>query len=111
MKLKQCLIIVGTFWPIAAFSAGDTFYTGNRLYDFCREKSPSCADYIAGVVDTLMVMNHATPGNWICPPNNMELGQAIDVTMNYLRAHPEKRQVNAASMAFTALIRAFPCDK
>jgi hypothetical protein len=109
MRLKECLIIVSAFWPIAAFSAGDSFYTGNRLYGFCQEKSTSCTDYIAGIVDTLMVMNHST--KWICPPNNMELGQAVDVTMNYLRAHPEKRQVSAASMAFVALIKAFPCDK
>jgi hypothetical protein len=111
MKLKQCLIIIGTFWPIAAFSAGDSFYTGNRLFGYCEEKSLSCTDYIAGIVDTLMVMNVVTQNKMICPPNNIELGQAVDVTVNYLRAHPEKRQVSAASMAFVALTRAFPCNK
>ena len=92
MKLKQCLIIIGTLWPIAAFSAGDAFYTGNRLYDYCEKRPESCTDYIAGVVDTLMLMNVATQTKWICPPDNVVLGQMVDVTVNYLHAHPEKRQ-------------------
>jgi len=35
-----------------------------------------------------------------------ELGQAVDVIVDYLCAHPEKRQVNAASMAIVALVHA-----
>ncbi len=113
MKLKQCLIIICTFWPIAAFSAGggDTFYTGNRLFDYCKEKSNSCSSYIAGVVDTLMVVDAVTHTRLICLPDNVLLGQAVDVTVNFLRAHPEHRQVNAASMAVVALTTAFPCPK
>jgi len=111
MRLKQCLIVVGTFWPIAAFSAGDSFYNGNRLLDYCERKSESCTSYIAGIVDTLMAVNFVTKNPIICLPDNVQLGQAVDVTVNYMRAHPEKRQVSAASMAFVALTRAFPCSK
>ena len=111
MKLKHCLIIIGTLWPIAAFSAGDTFYTGNRLYRYCTEGSKSCTSYIAGIVDTLMVVNVVTQNKMICLPDNVELGQAVDVTVNYLRAHPATRHVNAASMAFVAGAKAFPCNR
>jgi hypothetical protein len=111
MKLKQYLIIIGILWPVAASSGGDSFYTGNRLLGYCEERSESCTSYIAGIVDTLMVVNVVTQMKMICPPNNVELGQAVDVTVNYLRVHPERRQVSAASMAVVALTKAFPCDK
>ena len=55
-----------------------------------------------------MAVNFAMKTHIICPPDNVQLGQAVDVTVNYLRAHPEKRQVSAASMAIVALTKAFP---
>jgi hypothetical protein len=57
------------------------------------------------------MMNVVTQTKIICLPDNAELGQAVDVTVNYLRNHPEKRQVSAASMAFVALTKAFPCNR
>jgi hypothetical protein len=111
MKLKRSLIVIIVLWPMAAFAAADTFYTGNQLFRYCEQKSESCLDYIAGVVDTIMVANVVTQTRMICISGNIELGQAVDITMNYLRAHPEQRQHNAASMAFVALRNAFPCDK
>ena len=38
MKLKQGLIVIGTLWPIVAFSAGgDSFSNGNRLFSYCKD--------------------------------------------------------------------------
>jgi hypothetical protein len=46
----------------------------------------------------------------ICLHERTDLGQAVDVISSYLRAHPEKRHGNAASIAATALKHAFPCS-
>jgi hypothetical protein len=111
MKLKHILIAVCALWPADAFPAGDTFYTGNRLFRYCEQKSESCTGYIAGIVDTIMVTNVVMKPSMICITGNIELGQAVDIAMNYMRAHPEGRQHNAASMVFVALSKAFPCEK
>jgi hypothetical protein len=95
----------------AACSRRWQFFTGNRLYDYCSEHSRDCTSYVAGVVDALLAVGTAKNDPFICPPDKIELGQAVDVVMNYVRSHPEKRQFSAASMATVALVRAFPCNK
>jgi hypothetical protein len=105
----RALFVAGvTLWPLAALGA-DTFLTGNMLYDRCAASTISCSDYISGVVDTLLMVGKVKKLPLICP-GNIELGQAVDVTVNYLRAHPESRQYNAASVAIVALTKAFPCN-
>ena len=42
MKLKQCLIVIATFWPTIVLAAGDTFVTGNKLFDECNRHSEFC---------------------------------------------------------------------
>jgi len=57
MKLKQCLIVIGLLWPLAASAGGDSFFTGNRLFSDCNERSVSRTGYIAGLTDTLMMID------------------------------------------------------
>lgn len=93
--------------PTAASAAGESFFTGNRRLDYCNEPSESCISYIAGVLDTLSLVGASEKIPFLCPASHIELAQATDVVINYLRAHPEKRQVSAASLAAVALMRAF----
>jgi Rap1a immunity proteins len=109
MNLRQCLVLIGILWPVSAFSAaGDAFFTGDMLHRYCNQSSESCTNYIAGVVDALIAVGAAQKVPLICLHDRTELGQAVDVIANYLRAHPEKRHVNAASVATVALKHAFP---
>jgi len=111
MNLGQCLVLIASLWPVSAFSAaGDTFFTGDMLYRYCSQSSESCTSYIAGVVDALIAEGSAQKP-LICLHDRTDLGQAVDVIAKYLRAHPEKRQANAASIATVALKHAFPCKR
>lgn len=111
MNLRQCLVLIATLWPVSAFSAaGDTFFTGDMLYRYCNQSSESCTNYIAGVVDALIAVGATQKAPLICLHDRTELGQAVDVIARYLRAHPEKRHGNAASIATIALKHAFPCS-
>lgn len=111
MNLRQCLVLIITLWPLSAFSAaGDTFFTGDMLHKYCSQSSENCSSYAAGVVDALITVGAAQKVPIICLHERTDLGQAVDVITNYLRAHPEKRHVNAASLATVALEHAFPCS-
>lgn len=109
MNFRQCLVLIPMLWPVSAFSAvGDTFFTGDMLHRYCSQSSESCTSYIAGVIDALIDAGSAQKP-LICLHERTDLGQAVDVVEKYLRAHPEKRHGNAASIATTALKHAFPC--
>ena len=112
MKLKLSVLVVAALWPVAAFSATDFFVSGDQLYDFCQEKNPACTSYIAGAVDTLLIMRKlAITPKIVCLSDNAALGQVVDTAVNYLQAHPEERKFNAASTALEALAKTFPCNK
>src|SRR5208283_2890202 len=110
MKLKQCLIVIGTFWPTIALAAGDTFVTGNRLLDECSRRSEFCTGYIAGLTDEMLLFDVIRKQRTACLPDKVLLGQIIDIAMNHLHAHPESRQYNAGSIITFALMKAFPCN-
>ena len=111
IKLSQFSVLVSLFWPVTAFAAaGDTFFTADMLHRHCNQSSESCTSYIAGVVDTLIAAGAAQKVPRICLHERTDLGQAVDVISNYLRAHPEKRHLNAASIATIALKQSFPCS-
>jgi hypothetical protein len=110
IKLRRFFLLIGMFWPVTAFAAaGDTFFTADMLHRYCNQSSESCTSYIAGVVDALIALGAAQKAPLICLHERTDIGQAVDLISNYLRAHPEKRHVNAASIATIALKHAFPC--
>ena len=111
MKLKQCLIVISTFWPTIAVAASDTFVTGNHLLDECSKRSEFCTGYIAGLTDEMLVFDVVNKQRIACLPDKVLLGQLEDIAMNYLRAHPEGRHHNAGSIITFALMKAFPCNK
>jgi len=91
VNLRQCLLLIATLWPVSAFSAsGDTFFTGDMLHRYCNQSSESCTNYIAGVVDALIAVGATQKTPLICLHDRTELGQAVDVIANYLRAHPRE---------------------
>jgi hypothetical protein len=92
------------------------FYNGNQLLAFCESRTErdvgTCLGIIAGAADMLSEIS-APGGNFsgfrACIPKSATAGQARDVVVRELRAHPENRNYTAASLAADALARAFPC--
>ncbi len=92
---------------------GGYFWTGNNLLRVCNASLEVCLAYVAGVVDAAAAANALTgsfAGFKICIRGAVSVNQAKDVILNYLRAHPEQRDANAASIAAYALQRAFHCQ-
>ncbi|WP_395622143.1 Rap1a/Tai family immunity protein [Sphingomonas daechungensis] len=93
-----------------------SYVSGNELFRQCEDKEPFgqtiCAGYVAGAVDALEFARGINPkAVAICLPQNpaAERGQLTDVVRAYLAAHPERRQLGAATLTFMALRQAFPC--
>jgi len=82
--------------------------SGNELYQNCTAASGSlqaifCVGYVTAVSDSLISQR------LMCAPEGAQVGQAMDVIVDYLRAHPEQRQRSGYSLAELALVGAFPC--
>src|ERR1700681_2207721 len=85
--------------------AGVVFDTGNDYLSMCEDPRGQghCSATAVGYADMLSVMGY------FCADRNVKKGQMKDVVLKYVRDHPEKRQIAAASLAFSALTEAFPC--
>jgi hypothetical protein len=92
------------------------FHTGKDLYDDCLTADQgsypqgSCYGYIAGVVDADQEMqirgSRLLP---LCLSRAVTLQQAHDVVLKFLIQHPETRNLQAATIVWSALHNAFPC--
>ena len=88
--------------------------SGNDLYSVCgyqNERSElatgmemACIAYIASAADSYSV-------TFCSPPDSSTRGQARDVVVKYLKAHPKDRQNPAIHEAWLALSAAWPCKK
>jgi hypothetical protein len=87
------------------------FFSGNQLYEYCqREASLVCLGYVMGVADTIADASSAGDMTTrICPDRGVNPGQMMDVVVNFLRAHPERRHQAAPGIVAAALVEAFPC--
>jgi Ssp1 endopeptidase immunity protein Rap1a len=83
------------------------FKDGNELYQECTA-GPSrlfCIGYIEGVADALSRMHLQ------CLPEQVAARQIVELAVNYLRDHPEKRHLVASDEVGLALVQAFPCKE
>jgi hypothetical protein len=85
--------------------ATSAFYTGNDLNAQCTAKNAACFSYVEGIADAL-----AQNGN-VCIPPQFTGNKVAKIVMDFLGDHPELRPASAASIAFIALQRAFPCEE
>src|SRR5262245_19561589 len=105
-----------------------TFTDGNELFDACEgfrtqgTLSPDeilrfryCEAYTVAVADTLAWLKAGLRASTAknvkyCPPKGAESHQLTSVAVDYLRDHPEKRDLAAASLVANALAKGFPCN-
>jgi hypothetical protein len=109
------------------FGPFPTFKDGNELFSKCegfRQQNVSsdeamrfeyCHAYVTGVADSLAMFKAVAKSKrfWVqayCPPEGVDSDQVTSVVTNYLRDHPKKRHLAAASLVTHALTEKFPCN-
>jgi hypothetical protein len=108
---------VGPYFSITdgnkLFSACEGYGTQGTLSPDEIRRFASCEAYVVGVADSLAMFkaNLSTLGDVkYCPPEGADSHQLTSVAINYLRDHPEKRHLAAASLVANALAKGFPCN-
>ena len=80
----------------------DHLTTGNDLMQHCLASPDSfCAGYIGGVIDT----SHAL----FCFRPEVTKREIINITIVYLRDHPDKLGLYAPNLVINAMRAVFPC--
>ena len=80
----------------------DHLTTGNELMQHCLASPDNfCAGYIGGVIDT----SHAL----FCFPPEVTKREIINITIVYLRDHPDKLGLYAPNLVIHAMRAVFPC--
>lgn len=97
---KICLVAALTIAMAGNVHARLT--TGKDLMQHCIAAPDNfCAGYIGGVIDT----SHAL----FCFPSEVSKRKIINITIMYLRDHPEKLELYAPNLVIRAMRDAFPC--
>jgi hypothetical protein len=81
---------------------------GSKFYS---QLAAGCRDYVSGVFDTLILNSGAGRGDSFCPPEQLTLGQVVDIVRKHMAEHPETRQLDAAKVVATPLLAAFKCTR
>lgn len=102
--MKNILILLA----LCATTAHAEFRDGNKLLSELNETTPYsrglAMGYVMGVTDSGFGTNH-------CPPGSVTAGQVSDMVRNNLQDVPAVRHLNADSIIFYVLNKAWPCAK
>lgn len=85
---------------------GRSLYESCQAIDSARNEATfnECAFYIKGVFDTYAMLDSSFNA---CLPSKMTSGRVLEIVMDYLDKHPEKRDFSASLLVQTALTEAF----
>lgn len=96
--------------------------TGNEFLDRCSSDNEFirgwCAGHVSGVQEGLFMGATTSGAKTIdeadkivgyCSPENSNLEQARDISVNYIRSHPESRHLMSGMLILIALREAWPC--
>jgi hypothetical protein len=93
----------------------DGIQTGEQLLANCQSKkepeTTSCHAYILGAVDAIYTNQSMTFVCTFISPDGFSGEKAIDVVLEYLKAHPDDRSKSGAYTVSAALSAAYPCPK
>jgi hypothetical protein len=97
---------------MASRNAAAGFVNGNDLYswrtDANQRNADGCFGYITGAADALEWARVGTT-HPPCIPEGVQSTQVRDVVVNYLRDHPEQRQLGAEMLILVAMELAWNC--
>jgi hypothetical protein len=119
---------------LATFARGGQvmYMDGNRLLRQCEPgiaeergklssdqvaDSAFCSGYVAGVMDANNALLNSVAAAkdapvrpmYCLPSDGVEVGQAVRITVKWLRAHPEKLHLQGGDLVWMSLADAFPC--
>jgi hypothetical protein len=68
-----------------------------------------CLAYVAGVVGTL-ALNWADTGQRICVPDSATVRTTLDLVLQYIKDHPEKREQKTIFLVAQVTIQKYVCE-
>jgi hypothetical protein len=101
-------------FPHSSHAAGGAAWNGNNILEECKVSTKdvknqkqamdyiSCFRYVRGLGDGLI-------SGGACLSPRITSQQLVEVAIKYLRAHPEKRHLDANNVLITAWSEAWPC--
>jgi hypothetical protein len=110
-----CLVMLaGATAPPFASPANAYFVDGNELLEHC-SVAPSgdefdrtvCLTYIMGAFDAHMFQRTAR-NDPRCVPQTLSGGQLRELVVEYLRANPENRAMDASALVWNAVLAEWP---
>lgn len=81
-------------------------YSGTELHQDCSDaaNNPYCLGYVRGILNGYLVGKFLSGLDCdVCPPENHNMGQALDIVIKRLREDPEHRAGAAGAIAYAAL--------
>ena len=120
--------LLSILWLVAVSAHSQTM-SGNDLLQKLTEKNITGLHYLVGIVDAayasrlVFAMNlmdtdeetrrkaEADLGKfWGCRPEKASYGQVVDVTVSYLKKHPNVRHLDSSVHIAAAMREAWPCN-
>jgi Rap1a immunity proteins len=71
----------------------------------------ACATYISGFVGGIRVGEVRTGTKMVCSPADVEVLQAMRISVKWMNEHTEDLDIPAVELIFRSLANAFPCPK
>src|ERR1700687_3397129 len=100
MQMRGVFIAAGLLWITSALVEDPitASISGSVLFDRCNgpentQRQLYCLAYVAGTSDALNLVRA------VCTPENVRTSQTMDIIVNYLRVHPERRDRPAPLLA------------
>jgi hypothetical protein len=113
MKIFAVAAIVAVALPAAPAVAQRTPARANAalVTRICNENQAACLTYVVGSLDAFFATMTAfgRPAT-ICIPPAINNNQLMQVSVAYLRAHPEVANANGAEIVIAAVHHAYPCQ-
>src|SRR4029077_3716086 len=119
MKARYIKILAMALLTLALSSAAKAQKTSdiiNRGDDFlavCQYDNNHppdvCLAYVAGVVGTL-ALNWADTGQRICVPDTATVRTTLDLVLQYIKDHPEKREQKPIFLVAQVTIKNYVCE-
>jgi hypothetical protein len=92
--------------PTFAFESSDAVLAA------CEKHEPVCNAYVEGAFDSMTtVIGGMDANNRFCPPTGFNTETIVNAFIAFLKAHPEKRNFNAASNVLLAVLPLVTCPK
>src|SRR5262249_7966544 len=130
-RAVQCAAIAGFIGALVAWTPADAenigaWMDGNQLYSDCvaaehaATEYTRCAGYVRGISDAAAAEENSSHPSQLnssgqiagfrwCTPQEVRLGQMVDVVAKFLHDHPERGHYAAAGLVAHALATAWPC--